>query len=122
MSVTAALTDASDALPLRVREVIPSSTNFVVSGIDWNLMVMCPVRFWTREAVLGWESSDLEDRLWDLVGQQLESIQVVHGDPVFGFSGGYKIEVFADTDIDPWVLRVPGSIVVGQIPERCHGV
>ena len=116
MSVVAALHDAAATLPLRVREVEPTSTSFVLAGADWNLMVMCPIRYRTPDAVLGWESPELEDRLWDLIGQDLQSISMAHGDPVFRFSSGYALEVFADTDRDPWVLHAPGVIVVGAIP------
>jgi hypothetical protein len=28
--------------------------------------------------------------------------------------GGIRIEVHADTDLDPWVLRLPGLIIVGR--------
>lgn len=111
-----ALAPALSALPLRVREVLPETTNFVVSGDGWRLLVMCPVRYRTPHDVLGWESEDLQDRLWDLIGQDLVAIDVRHGDPVFRFSNGYAIEVFADAAVDPWVLHVPGVVIVGEIP------
>lgn len=117
MSVGEALLEAAAVLPLRVREVETASTNFVAWGAEWNLMVMCPMRFRTPEAVFGWESEDLSDRLWDLIGHDLTDIRAADKDPVLTFSGGYVLELFADTDLDPWVLHVPGIVVVGAIPE-----
>jgi hypothetical protein len=35
-------------------------------------------------------------------------------DPVFVFDNDIRLTVRADTDLDPWVLRLPGLIVVGR--------
>ena len=50
-----------------------------------------------------------------LIDRQIEAItsnaQMI--DPVFHISGGFDLRVHADTDIDPWVLGLPGITLVG---------
>ena len=36
------------------------------------------------------------------------------GDPVFEVSGGISIKVSADTDLDPWTLRLPHVMLIGR--------
>ena len=40
-------------------------------------------------------------------------------DPIFHISGGIELGVHAETDIDPWVLGLPGIRLVG-IADKPH--
>lgn len=67
---------------------------------------------------------DSDDAL--LTGEDLsfligESIIGVHSNPelinpVISISGGYTLTVRATSPIDPWMIRVPGMTMVGQMP------
>jgi len=80
-------------------------------GVRWSLAVACESRFESPE--FSWESSGDESSravVASLVGSQLIRVEVGDDliDPVLYFSGEKKLSVFADTDLDPWVLRLPG--------------
>ncbi len=105
------------ALPLVVREV--SSTDPVITlsgttpdGQAWSLTVWCA---WSIDAWgLDWESPGIEDRLWDLIGHAVQSVDVAAGvGPVFGFGEGLGLALDERGDDDPWVLRIPGAVVTG---------
>ncbi|MGH3490135.1 MAG: hypothetical protein ACRDP8_19780 [Actinopolymorphaceae bacterium] len=69
------------------------------------------------ESTISWESDDVEDGAWDLVGLALESVSSGDPDlidPVFHFRGDLELEVRADTDLDPWTLTIPGLVITGR--------
>lgn len=118
MGLVEDLEEASRQLPLQVREVLPGDLELVVSGSTWSLTILCPMQLRTPSAVFEWDSQGLADAVWELIGLNLEAIEAVRGNPLFKFEGGYVIAVRADTDFDPWVLRVPGLILVGTMPRE----
>lgn len=101
----------AEALPLLVREVAVTDPVLTLSGDDWSLTVWCPFRVTGLD--FDWESPDLEDRAWDLVGHRVEQLTVEAGGPVFGLSGGAELVLDEAGDDDPWVLRIPGAVITG---------
>lgn len=87
-------------------------------GATWHLSVTCASRFDSPD--YSWDSTDDEsskDVVERLQGAQLIRVEV--GDdlvnPVLRFSGDQTLRVIADTDVDPWVLSLPGMpwVLVG---------
>ena len=58
------------------------------------------------------------DAIWELIGHEIVGVTesaTNPNDPVFELSGGYTIEVAADSDLDPWVLELPRIAFVGTM-------
>jgi hypothetical protein len=105
------------ALPLHVSQVDLNDPQINIFGLSWNLMVACPWSLSGPGIRLDWASGSLEQALV-LVGMNLEAVMMgPHplADLTFCFSGGFKLRVAADSGSDPWVLRVPGGIYVGEM-------
>lgn len=69
----------------------------------------------TPHRIIGWEDPRLEDEVWNLIGLSLRAVErCPDGNPRFAFEAGYRIEVHADTAVDPWVLRTPDCTFVGR--------
>jgi hypothetical protein len=101
-------------LPQQIRGVEVNDPVLTLYGDGWSLTLMCP---WTVDGPDGrfdWESESIEDQAWELVGHSLQAVSPTEVDPVFEFSGGLSIRVSADTDLDPWTLRLPHVLVVGR--------
>ncbi len=103
-------------LPLRIDSAQFSMDCLSLRGSEWSLTIHCPWRF-TSGTSLWFSWSD--DNAVDLV-KQLENHNIVRTrmidngtDPAFLTSLGPELQLFADTDWDPWVLRVPDTIYVG---------
>jgi hypothetical protein len=110
----------SPSLPLRVSSVEFHDPTAVLAGSEWSLAITCPWRV-TRGGALVTSPSDphAAARLGDLVGGAIASLRDRSGDdtpadPVFVFSDGARLELFADTDVDPWVMHLPGAVFVGS--------
>lgn len=106
-------------LPLRIDGLEYHDPVLTLGGQGWALSLVCPWRLQNGESnVTAWDEDDVGDASWDLVGHHLEAVtRRVAGneeDPVFELSGGFRLEVFADTDLDPWVLRLPTQTIVGR--------
>ena len=111
------LTDAvRRASPLVIKAVEFHDPVLVVSGEDWGLTTMCPWRVLRDgDMEMSWSTANAEDRAWDLVGRAILAAPQCDRDPVFEMSGGSRLELFSDTDIDPWNLRLPGITFVGPL-------
>ena len=101
-------------LPRQVRGLEVNDPVLTLYGDDWSLTLMCPWKVEGPGGGFGWESESIEDDAWELVGQSLLSVSPTDVDPVFELSGGFSITVSADTDLDPWTLRLPHVLVVGR--------
>lgn len=104
-------------LPLRINEVQFVDPAFTLVGDNWSLNMLCPWRI--RKAGALWSSCsepDRADKVWDLVGHEILGVAGLPGavDPVFELSGSLSLELFADTDTDPWALLLPGQTFVGS--------
>lgn len=106
-------------LPLHIYEAEFSDPMLLLGGQGWTLAVTCPWRITNSTVVdISWTSQDAADRVWDLIGQTIVTIRDEGRDPVFDLSGGAQLEIFSDTDADPWVLRFEGQTFVGPLRVR----
>jgi len=113
-------TAISGLLPLQVRELEFNDPVVVLTGPDWSISIVCPWRL-TRGGALvtSIEDPNAEARLRDLVGASIVDVGAqasasASGDPVFVFADGARLEIFSDTDLDPWVVRLPNKTFVGS--------
>ncbi len=129
----------AEEVPVRVREVIDAALPLLIGAVEsnepffsvfaeeprWFLGVACPWRL--RGPSFDYDSEEIAIEDFDrivaiLAGQTIQTIDLKEdlADPVFHFAGGLTLELLADTDVDPWVLSLPGAsvIIVGRAP---HG-
>jgi hypothetical protein len=108
---------AGGQVPLLIREATFADPTLVLSGDGWSLAATCPWRVVHHDhgIEISWSSSDAEDRVRGLVGVQITSVRQRGNDPAFDLSNGRVLEVFSDTDVDPWVLRLVGVTFVGPL-------
>lgn len=117
------LRTALDGLvPLWIVEIEHNDPAVVLSGEDWSLSIVCPWRV-SKAGVLVCAFGDpgAESRMKSLVGAKIVAVRgqsAVHEewDPAFEIADGFTLEVFADTDQDPWVMRLPEQTFVGAAP------
>ncbi|HEV7758263.1 MAG TPA: hypothetical protein VGO78_04720, partial [Acidimicrobiales bacterium] len=110
-------TVAGEQVPLLIGEATFTDPTLVLGGDGWSLAATCPWRVVDHDhgIEMSWSSSDAEDRVWDLVGVQITAVRQHGSDPAFDLSTGRVLEVFSDTDLDPWVLRLAGMTFVGPL-------
>jgi len=104
-------------LPRQIRNVEVNDPVVTLYGDDWSLTLMCPWEISGPDGRVTWESESIEDEVWELVGHSLLSVSSTDldlVDPVFEVSGGISIKVCADTDLDPWTLRLPHVMLIGR--------
>jgi len=108
------------ALPLEVRGIAFTDPELTIFGDGWGLSLMCPWVLKGPEIASSWGSQTAEAGVAKLIGHQLTSITAGPDvlDPILHFSGDIDLEIAADTDLDPWVLGLPGLVVVGTQPPR----
>ena len=104
------------ALPLLIRGLEVTDPVLTLFGDGWSLNLMCPWNVVATGFATSWLSADLEDEVWELIGQSI--IGVTSGseaiDPIFHLSGGGDLVLHADTDLDPWSLMLPDVTIVGR--------
>ena len=109
----------SPLLPLRLEEVEYNDPMVVLSGPGWSLSVACPWRLMREsrlETAYGAEgaAAALDGlRGGEVVGFNPAGGTCSPGDIRVALGNGAVIEMFADTDLDPWVLRLPEHTFVG---------
>jgi hypothetical protein len=101
------------------RAVYPTGT-LQLSGEGWAVTASCPWRLSRQgELIVGWS----DDRAADVVGaldeRTLQSLALRRGlggadDPVLILDDGSTLELFADSDDEPWTATVDGQRMVGQ--------
>jgi hypothetical protein len=104
----------SRELPVRVTGVEVQDPVIVLFGDGWSLSVACPWRGVVAELPITWLDDDIEDRIWDVVGEDLISVQNEGRDVRFVFTRSVIVAT-PDVDLDPWVLALPGNVVVGSV-------
>ena len=114
-------------LPLAIDKASWSQPVLTLSGESWSLSVTCPWRLRADGDFLdaagsglplgeSERGSDLEKHVAALVGREIIAVSAADDDlldPAFRISGGFVIELFADTDLDPWVMRLAKHTFVG---------
>jgi hypothetical protein len=106
-------------LPLRIEWLEYQDPVLTVGGDDWSLALVCPWRLQRAgTTVTAWDLEGVEDASWDLVGHQINRVERRKAGedeyPAFELSDGLRLEVIADSDVDPWVLRLPTQTIVGR--------
>lgn len=107
-------------LPLRVDGLEFNGPVVVLTGPNWSLSIVCPWRLIRGSAlVTSIEDPGAEARLRELVGATIIDVgtqadRETARDPVFVFADGARLELFADTDLDPWVMRLSDKTFVGS--------
>jgi|GEM_PF-2145765 len=108
-----------DLLPLRIDEVEFNEPTATLAGPSWAFSATCAWRL-TRSGLLICSSGQLDAQagLGELVGQQITAVtrQSAAGptmDPAFHMTADHYLEIFSDTDYDPWVMRLPAITFVG---------
>lgn len=110
----------SEFLPLQVAEVDYNDPMVVLAGPGWSLSVACPWRLMKDDRlVTSFGDDGAEENLETLVGSEVVALRSVDctrtpGDIHVAFADGTVLDVFADTDLDPWVLRLPDRTFVGS--------
>jgi hypothetical protein len=109
-----------DLLPLRIDSIEWNEPTATIVGSAWALSATCAWRL-TRGPALICSSADphADVGLGELVGQEITAVtrQGCTGpaiDPAFHITGDLYLEIFSDTDWDPWVLRLPAVTYVGS--------
>lgn len=80
---------------------------------------MCPWGFDGPGFSITWASEGIEAVVMNLMDRSIVSVVALDYDatnPVIQFDDGSVFSVFADTDLDPWWLRLEGITIVGQLP------
>jgi hypothetical protein len=120
--VTEDMHDAvSRLLPLRVEEVDYNDPMVVLAGPHWSLSVACPWRLMRGDKlVTSYGDEGAGEILAGLVGNEVVALGPVASSRVLGdlqvsLGDGSVLDVFADTDLDPWVLRLPEHTFVGTV-------
>lgn len=101
-------------LPVRVEGVEVKDPILTLFGEGWSLTIACPWEGAVAGRPLSWEADDIEDWVWDLVGGTLDAVRQEGSAVRFSFSTGTLIAT-PDTDLDPWVLKLPSGLVVGRM-------
>jgi hypothetical protein len=98
------------------------------AGDDWALSMVCPWKLLHCGSVVvdpdNLVESDVAateivtDAVWELIGHSIIKVRrsgTNQNDPISVLTGNYSIDVAADTDLDPWVMSVPGITFVGTM-------
>jgi hypothetical protein len=107
---------------LRIEAVQFDDPVVVLVGTEWSVSIVCPWRLMRGEAVVtSIDDPNAGASLNELVG--IEIVDVISGasaevsnDPVFILGDGTRLEILADTDLDPWTVRLSDQTFVGSRP------
>jgi hypothetical protein len=106
-------------LPVTILEVEWEDPTLVIRGEGWHFNTTCAWRVVQNNRIsFAWSTRDVADRLWDLISHELTEVRTdpTIGDVTLVLSDGLRLDVFADTEVDPWVLSGIGDVVlVGPI-------
>ncbi|MGH9209953.1 MAG: hypothetical protein ACRD2C_04655 [Acidimicrobiales bacterium] len=107
----------AERLPWPIRAAEWTDPTLLLTGDDWTLSITCSWRVVAPAGIAyGWSSADAEDQVWDLVGREIQRVEpqgsVAYTDPRLVLSGGLGLELFSETELDPWVLTVRSDLVI----------
>jgi hypothetical protein len=118
---TPAIAAVTKRLPLRLRQVEWTDPTLTVLGDEgFALNATCPWRVTAPDGIpFGWASPEAGDLVHDLAGLDVVAVERqarrAPADPAFVLSSGWVLELFADTAVDPWTLRVGDDVLVGPL-------
>lgn len=104
-------------LPLEVMRIEVNDPFLSLVGENWSLALNCPWTLETPDETIPWESDLLDIEAEKLVGLSMEAASKERSDAsdlIFYFTSGFTIHVFPDTDLDPWVMRLPDVVLIGR--------
>ena len=111
-------------LPTEISRAELSDPTLLLGGPDWSLSVTCEWR-WVdpRGAVVSPATAGADDMVWNLVGDQIESVEwsgpaALGIDPLFHLRSGGILQVFSDATFDTWVLHTPSLVLVGPLRDE----
>jgi hypothetical protein len=110
----------SGLLPLRVAELQFNDPVVVLVGPNWSVSIASPWRLMRGGVIVtSIDDPNAEARLRELIGFAIIDVVAqasarTSNDPVFVFADGARLEIQSDTDLDPWVMRLPGTTFVGK--------
>ena len=107
--------------PLTIERVKYNDPTLVLLGEGWSLALTCPWQIMDGQSRLfGWDDPDVANQAPSLVGHVISEVRErsrdAPYDPAFVMSGNLVLEISADSDLDPWVLLLPGRTFVGLGP------
>lgn len=111
------LGEIAGALPLVVQGVEVNDPVLTLFGEGWSLTVMCPWALTGSGFATTWESENIEDDVWNLIGLSIVAVSADDSsviDPTFVLDSDVKLAIHADTDCAPWAIKLPGVVVVGR--------
>lgn len=106
-------------LPLQLEHVDYNDPMVVLSGPGWSLSIACPWRLMRADKLAtSYGDEGAAEVVAALAGGEVVALESVAADRASGdlrvtLSNAAVIELFADTDLDPWVLRLPDQTLVG---------
>lgn len=110
-------------LPLAITDIEHNDPAILLRGDDWSLSIVCPWRLCQYDRlVCAYGDPDAEPRTRLLIGAEVievvaQSMLQRYRDPAFRISGGYSLEIFSDTDLDPWAVMLPERTFVGPLSD-----
>jgi hypothetical protein len=110
----------SPLLPLQIEEIEYNDPMVTFAGATWSFSVACPWRLMRGCRLASSYGDDgAAAALESLVGKEVVAIRPGAssrgpGDIQIEVGGGTVLDVFVDTDLDPWVLRLPDQTFVGR--------
>lgn len=102
------------ALPVTVEGMEVQSPLVTPFGEGWYLTLACPWRGRIDGRELTWEDDQITGAVREFVGDDLVAVHQVGASVTFDFSRG-TLTAAPDTDLDPWVISLPGGLMVGRV-------
>jgi len=111
------------ALPLRISRAAWADDVLSLGGQEWSLAVNCAWRLVGEGRLLeGWESSSAAEAAEGLVGLDVTGIgpqsEVLPADLRLQLSNHVILEMFSGHHLEPWVLSLPGVVVVASPSDK----
>jgi len=102
------------AAPLLIDDANFDDPTLLIAGDGWSLSALCPWRIHGSDGItLSWSMTDAGQRISQLTGLEIVSVGRLSLDATFHLSDGSFLDLFSDTDTDPFVLKLPNAIFVG---------
>jgi hypothetical protein len=111
------LDEITASFPLVVQGVEVNDPILTLFGEKWSLTIMCPWTLTGSGFATTWESENIEDDVWNLIGLSVVAVSADSSsviDPIFVLDGDVKLSIHADTYDEPWFLTLPDVVVVGR--------
>jgi len=110
----------ANAAPLRIERVEGNRVLPTLVGPEWALALVCP---WVlrdgKDVVVEWDGPSSEEIAALVSGDAIVAVELRDPmepqDPAFIFESGRVLEIYADSDLDPWRFRIGNDIYIGPL-------